>query len=136
MHKNENYIASYFKGEIHQKDGYSFSQCVDGYVSHVTAFLVPLLYQEKPRRVTIRVGSTIVAAYSEEKKICWKGILLDVMQKIGFKPRQQRGYLSILLFSSSLFLGGSTIQRGEEDSCGKVLFYQIWRERSKSSRAR
>ena len=42
-------------------------------------FLVPLLYLEKPTRVTIMVGNTIFGALSWERPIDWGQVMKDVV---------------------------------------------------------
>ena len=52
-------------------DGYAIADCRDPRVRRVLEFLVPLLYPEKPTRVTITVGNTIFGALSGERPVDW-----------------------------------------------------------------
>ena len=45
-------------------------------------FLVPLLYPEKPTRVTITVGNTIFRALSRERSVDWGHVVKDVVQRL------------------------------------------------------
>ena len=45
-------------------------------------FLVPLLYPEKPTRVTITVGNTIFGALSAEKPVDWGVVVKDLVQRL------------------------------------------------------
>ncbi|CAM6099454.1 unnamed protein product [Calypogeia fissa] len=77
--KAENLTKPYFAGEIDAKEGWRLSQCSDPKFQAVLSFLIPILSPQKPRRVTVRVGSTIVAAYTGLKVIFWPKILEDVI---------------------------------------------------------
>ena len=54
---------------VNPKDGYVVSKCKDARARRVLEFLVPILYPEKPTRVTIKVGNTIFGALSEERPV-------------------------------------------------------------------
>ena len=45
----------------------------------VLEFLVPLLYPEKPTRVTITVGNTIFGALSGERPVDWGVVVKDLV---------------------------------------------------------
>ena len=45
-------------------------------------FLVPLLYPEKPTRVTITVGNTIFGALSGERPVDWGIVVKDLVQRL------------------------------------------------------
>ena len=45
------------------------------------AFLVPILHPERPKRVTVRLASTIIAARFEGLEVNWGLILLEVMKR-------------------------------------------------------
>ena len=45
-------------------------------------FLVPLLYSEKPTRVTITVGNTIFGALSGERPVDWGVVVKDLVQRL------------------------------------------------------
>ena len=47
-------------------------------------FLVPLLYSEKPTRVTITVGNTIFGALSGERPVDWGVVVKDLVQRLLF----------------------------------------------------
>ena len=48
----------------------------------VLEFLVPLLYIEKPTKVTIMVENTIFGALSKERPVDWGAIIKDVVQRL------------------------------------------------------
>ena len=47
-------------------------------------FLVPLLYPEKPTRVTIMVGNTIFGALSGERPVDWGVVVKDLVERLLF----------------------------------------------------
>ena len=63
------FIDGMFSGRVNPKDGYAVVDCKDPRVKRVLEFLVPLLYPEKPTRVTITVGNTIFGALSGERPV-------------------------------------------------------------------
>ena len=71
-----------FSGRISPKDGYAVANCKDPRVKRVLGFLVPLLYPEKPTRVTIMVGNTIFGALSGERPIDWGIVVKDLVQRL------------------------------------------------------
>ena len=56
--------------------------CKDPRAKRVLVFLVPLLYQEKPTRVTIMVGNTIFGALSGERPVDWGIVVKDLVQRL------------------------------------------------------
>ena len=56
--------------------------CREARARWVLEFLVPLLYPEKPMRVTIMVGNTIFGALSEERPADWGLVVKDVVQRL------------------------------------------------------
>ena len=62
--RTDRFIDGMFSGRINPKDGYAVVDCKDPRARKVLEFLVPILYPEKPTRVTITVGNTISGALS------------------------------------------------------------------------
>ena len=67
--RTDRFIDGKFSGWINPKDGYAVVDCKEPRVRRVLEFLVPLLYPEKPTRVTITVGNTIFEALSGERLV-------------------------------------------------------------------
>ena len=67
--RTDRFIDGMFSGRVNPKDGYAVVDCKDPRAKRVLEFLVPLLYPEKPTRVTITVGNTIFGALSGERPI-------------------------------------------------------------------
>ncbi|CAM6129143.1 unnamed protein product [Calypogeia fissa] len=79
--RGENFTAPYFDGNINPKEGWVLRKCNHIPLRRVLAFLVPLIYPERPNRVTVKIGSTIIASYLRMRKISWPKILEDVISK-------------------------------------------------------
>ena len=77
--QTDRYIDGMFSGHVNPKDGYAVADCKDPRVKRVLGFLVPLLYPEKPTRVTITVGNTIFGALSGERPVDWGIVVKDVV---------------------------------------------------------
>ena len=80
--RTDRFIDGMFAGRVNPKDGYAVADCRDSRVRRVLEFLVPLLYPEKPTRVTIMVGNTIFGALSGERPVDWGVVVKDVVQRL------------------------------------------------------
>ena len=67
----DRFIDGKFSGRVNPKDGYVVVDCKEPRARKVLEFLVPLLYLEKPTRVTITVGNTIFGALFGERPVDW-----------------------------------------------------------------
>ena len=65
----DRYIDGKFSARVSPKDGFALSECKEVRARRVLEFLVPLLYLEKPTRVTITVGITIFGALFEDRLV-------------------------------------------------------------------
>ena len=75
----DRFIDSKFSTRVNPKDGYAVSECKDVKARRVLEFLIPILYLEKPTRVTIIVRNTIFGALLEERPIDWALVIRDVV---------------------------------------------------------
>ena len=82
--RTDRFIDGMFSGKVNPKDGYAVADCRDPRVRRLLEFLVPLLYPEKPTRVTITVGNTIFGALSGERPVDWGVVVKDVVQRLLF----------------------------------------------------
>ena len=71
-----------FSGRVNPKDGYAVADFKDPRVKRVLEFLVPLLYPEKPTRVTITVGNMIFGALSGERPVDLEIVVKDLVQRL------------------------------------------------------
>ena len=80
--RTDRFIDGMFSGRVNPKDGYAVADCKDPRVKRVLEFLVPLLYSEKPTRVTITIGNTIFGALSGERPVDWGILVKDLVQRL------------------------------------------------------
>ena len=78
----DRFIDGKFSRRVNPKDGYAVVDCKEPKTRKVLEFLVPLLYPEKPTRVTITVGNTIFGALSEERPVNWGIVVKDLVQRL------------------------------------------------------
>ena len=67
---------------MNPKDGYAVSDCDDFRAKQVLEFLIPILYPEKPTRVTVMVGNTVFRALLGERPIDWGLLIYDVVARM------------------------------------------------------
>ena len=82
--RTDRFIDGKFSGRVNPKDGYAVVDCKESRARKVLEFLVPLLYPEKPTRVTITVGNTIFGALSRERLVDWGIVVKDLVQRLLF----------------------------------------------------
>ena len=80
--RTNRFIDGKFSGQVNPKDAYAVVDCKEPRARRVLEFLVPLLYPEKPTRVTITVENTIFGALSEERPIDWGVVVKDLVQRL------------------------------------------------------
>ena len=80
--RTNRFIDGKFSGRVNSKDGYAVVDCKEPRARRVLEFLVPLLYPEKPTRVTITVGNTIFEALSGERPVDWGVVVKDLVQRL------------------------------------------------------
>ena len=78
----DQFIDGKFSKRVNPKDGYAVVDCKEPRARKVLEFLVPLLYPEKPTRVTITVGNTIFGALSRERPVDWGIVVKDLVQRL------------------------------------------------------
>jgi hypothetical protein len=65
--RKDEYVKDCFRAL--PKDGYAIEDCMDVRHRCVFAFLIPILYPEKPNRVTVTMGNTIFGALNGGRKV-------------------------------------------------------------------
>ena len=63
------WIDGKFQQNINPKDGHAVGDYIDPREKRVLEFVIPILYPEKPGRVTKKIGNTIFGALSGEYKV-------------------------------------------------------------------
>ena len=80
--RTDRFIDDMFSRRVNPKDGYAVVDYKDPRAKRVLEFLVPLLYPEKPTRVTITVDNTIFGALSRERPVDWGIVVKDLVQRL------------------------------------------------------
>ena len=73
--RTDKFIGGKFQNPANPKDGFAIADCEDSRAKRVLEFLIPILYPEKPTRVTVTIGNTIFGALLGERKVDW-GVVL------------------------------------------------------------
>src|SRR5450759_4982179 len=81
LSRGDDQVRGYFAGKIDDKEGWSVDQCTEPRLKRLFYFLIPILHPEKPKRVTVKMGSTIVAAFVEAQQINWATIIKEIMKR-------------------------------------------------------
>ena len=84
----DRFIGGKFRNATNPKDGFAIADCEDSRAKRVLEFLIPILYLEKPTRVTVTVGNTIFGALLGERKVDWGIILQAVVAKLVEEARK------------------------------------------------
>jgi rRNA processing protein Krr1/Pno1 len=79
--RTDKFATGKFKNAAHAKEGYAISDCIDGRQKQVLEFLIPILYPEKPTRVTVTVANTIFGAM-EGRPVYWGKVIGAVVAKL------------------------------------------------------
>ena len=80
--RTDKFIGGKFRNAANPKDGFAIADCEDSKAKRVLEFLIPILYPEKPTRVTVTVGNTIFGALLGEWKVDWGVVLQAVVAKL------------------------------------------------------
>jgi hypothetical protein len=78
----DEYVKDCFQELPSPKDGYTIKDCTDLRHRHVLAFLVPILYLEKPNRITVTMGNTIFGALNGGRKVNWARIITNLVVQL------------------------------------------------------
>jgi hypothetical protein len=77
--RKDEYVKDCFKDLPSPKDGYAIEDCTDPRQRRMLAFLVPIVYPEKPNRITVIWGNTIFGALNGERKVNWARIITNLV---------------------------------------------------------
>jgi hypothetical protein len=69
--RKDEYVKECFKDLPSPKDRYSIDDCKDPRHKRLLAFLVPIVYPEKPNQITVTWGNTIFGALNSGRKVNW-----------------------------------------------------------------
>jgi hypothetical protein len=80
--RKDEYVKDCFQELPSFKDGYAIEDCTDPRHRRVLAFLVPILYPEKPNRITVTMGNTIFGALNGGRKVNWARIITNLVVQL------------------------------------------------------
>jgi hypothetical protein len=80
--RKDEYVKDCFRALPSPKDGYAIEDCMDVRHRSVLAFLVPILYPEKPNRFTVTMGNTIFGALNGGWKVNWAQIISNLVVQL------------------------------------------------------
>jgi hypothetical protein len=80
--RKDEYVKDCFRALPNPKDGYAIEDCTDVRHRRVLAFLVPILYPEKPNRITVTMGNTIFGALNGGRKVNWARIISNLVVQL------------------------------------------------------
>jgi hypothetical protein len=80
--RKDEYVKDCFRALLSPKDGYAIEDCTDIRYRRVLAFLFPILYPEKPNRITVTMGNTIFGALNGGQKVNWARIISNLVVQL------------------------------------------------------
>jgi hypothetical protein len=111
--RKDGLFAGKFKEEVDPKEGLHPSKCRNPRERRMLEFLMPILYPEKPKRISLTMANTLFGAMSEVRPVNWGVLIHEVVGRaiphIGRKP----SYLSPFLLH--LYKHFNCITTDEED---------------------
>jgi hypothetical protein len=75
-------VKDCFRALPSPKDGYAIGDYIDARHRRVLVFLVPILYPEKPNRITVTMGNTIFGALNGGRKVNWARIISNLVVQL------------------------------------------------------
>jgi hypothetical protein len=88
--RKDEYVKDCFQELPSPKDGYAIKDCTDARHRRVLAFLVPILYPEKPNRITVTMGNTIFGALNGGRKVNWAQIIAYLVIQLAARVGKSR----------------------------------------------
>jgi hypothetical protein len=88
--RKDEYVKDCFKELPSPKDGYAIEHCTDPRHRRVLAFLVPILYPEKPNQITVTLGNTIFGALNGGRKVNWARIITNLVIQLAARVGKSR----------------------------------------------
>ena len=80
--RKEKYTEGKFANPPHPKDGYPLLECKDPRARRMLEFVVPILYPEKPTRVTVTIRNTIFRVYTREREVNCALVMRDTVKRL------------------------------------------------------
>ena len=95
----DKFVVGKFSTHINPKDGHAIADCEDPRERRVLEFIVPILYLEKPTRITMTLANTIFGALSGARPVSWEIVIQDLVGKLVFELEKGKpSPISLYLF--------------------------------------
>jgi hypothetical protein len=88
--RKDEYVKECFKDLPSPKDGYSIDDCKNPRHKRLLAFLVPIVYPEKPNRITVTWGNTIFGALNGGRKVNWARVITTLVVQLAARVGKSR----------------------------------------------
>jgi hypothetical protein len=88
--RKDEYVKECFKDLPNPKDGYSIDDCKDPRHRRLLAFLVPIVYPEKPNRITVTWGNTIFGTLNGGRKVNWARVITTLVVQLAARVGKSR----------------------------------------------
>jgi hypothetical protein len=88
--RKDEYVKECFKDLPSPKDGYSIDDCKDPWHKRLLAFFVPIVYLEKPNRITVTWGNTIFGALNGGRKVNWARVITTLVVQLATRVGKSR----------------------------------------------
>jgi hypothetical protein len=86
----DEYVKECFKDLPSPKDGYSIDDCKDPRHKRLLAFLVLIVYPEKPNRITVTWDNTIFGALNGGWKVNWARVITTLVVQLAARVGKSR----------------------------------------------
>jgi hypothetical protein len=88
--RKDEYVKDYFKELPNPKDGYDIEDCTDPQHRRMLAFFAPIVYPDKPNRITVTLGNTIFGALIGGRKVNWARIIANLVIQLAARVGKSR----------------------------------------------
>jgi hypothetical protein len=88
--RKDEYVKECFKDLPSPKDGYSIDDCKDPRHRRLLAFLIPIVYPEKPNRITVTWDNMIFGALNGGRKVNWARIITTLIIQLAARVGKSR----------------------------------------------
>jgi hypothetical protein len=88
--RKDEYVKDCFQALPSPIDGYAIEDCTDPWHRRLLAFLVSILYPEKPNRITVTMGNTIFGALNGGRKVNWARIISNLVVQLAARVGKSR----------------------------------------------
>jgi hypothetical protein len=131
--RKDEYVKECFKDLPSPKDGYSIDDCKDPRYRTLLAFLVSIVYPEKPNRITVTWGNTIFSALNGGRKVNWARVITTLVIQLAAWVGKSRA-TPICPFLYHLYERKQQRQQRSGSGSSRTRQDKWWRRRSSSTR--